>query len=267
MEQTPILPAMSRKYNAIIVEDNEEMATYLKNLIGTRHKNIAVSAVVNNVPDAAEVIARQAPDLLFLDVELGDMKGFDLLERLRNITFPVIFTTGKSEYAIPALNAHLAYASFLVKPVLGPGLDTEVIRALAWIEQQERIAAQPHGMVVSDRRIGLPDGNDLVMVPIDDILYCVSDDPGTRVHLKTTADAKKPDPKPLFVAKGIGRFKEALEAHGFGSPSQSAVVNTRYVARAVSIGEGGDAIMTDGSRHSVSRRYKQDFFALFDRVK
>lgn len=267
MEQPVILPGMARNYKAIIVEDNAEMRDHLKNMITNRHKNITVIGSAADVPDAAQLIATTPPDLLFLDVELGSMTGFDLLDRLRATPFPVIFTTGRSDYAIPAMNAHLDHAAFLVKPVLGPALDREVIKALAYIDQQARNAQAPYGMVVSDRRIGLPDGNELIMVPVDDILYCVSDEPGTRVHLKTTADGKKPDPRPLFVAKGIGKFRDTLEQHGFASPNQSAVLNLKYLVKAVSIGEGGDAIMSDGSRHSVSRRSKGGFFGGLDKLK
>ena len=259
---------MGRKYTAILVEDVAEMRDDLRAMITDGHRNITLIGEAGNVPDAADLIAAQPPDLLFLDVELGSRSGFDLLERIAPVTMPVIFTTGSTAHMKDAIDLHLPYCAYLTKPVLTRHLDREIKQALDWLEARapKHPSPAPHGMEVSGRRIGLPDGNSLVMVHLDDILYCVSDDPGTRVHLKTTADAKKPDPRPLFVAKGIGKFREALEPHGFGSPSQSAVVNNKYVAKVASIGEGGDVHMTDGTRHTVSKRSKKDFFALFDRI-
>ena len=248
------------------MEDEPEIRADLRDMIEDGHKNITIIGEAPDVPMAAELIARKSPDILFLDVNLGSRSGFHLIERLKSVSFPVIFTTGSTDHMKNAIDLHLPYTGYITKPYDPLALDKEIKQAIDFLEARTpSAAATPPGMVVSDRRIGLPDGKELIMVPLDEILYCESDEPGTRVFTTHPLPGRKPDEKGFYVAKGIGKFREALEPHGFGSPGQSAVLNKKFVDRLVSIDEGGDAIVR-GKRFTVSRRFKKDFFALFDKV-
>lgn len=267
MENQELNDVMSKKFNAVLVEDDLEIRADLRNLIIEGHKNISIIGEAADVPSAAELITKLAPDLLFLDVNLGKRDGFQLLERLQPVTFPVIFTTGSTDHMKKAIDLHLPYTGYITKPYLAEPLDKEIRQAMEFIEARRApMPTAPAGMVVSDRKIGLPDGKTLIMVHLDNILYCESDDPGTRVFTSHPLPGRKLDGKGFYVAKGIGKFREALESHGFGSPSQSAVVNLKSVDSLTSIDEGGD-VMIGTKRLTVSRGFKKEFFALFDRVQ
>ena len=239
---------------AYIVEDEPQARELIRALLTKRHPRVKLVGEAGDVHTAADAIRDIAPQLLFLDVDLGGLDGFDLLRRIAPVEPLVIFTTGKAEHAVQAFDVRAV--DFLVKPISGPRFDEAVLRALELLER--RAPQVPPGMVVSDRRIALPDARGLTLLPLDELLYCTSDNNYTLVHRRGEA-------RPLLVSRGIVDFDEALRDQGFVRIHKRHLVNHKHIQRYIK-GEGGEVIMSDGANLPVSRRQKADLMEALERL-
>ncbi|MBK7944855.1 MAG: response regulator [Flavobacteriales bacterium] len=170
---------------AYIVDDEPKARELIRTLLAKRHPNVRLLGEAADAHTAAEEVREKAPQILFLDVDLGGLDGFDLLKRIDPVDPLVIFTTGKGEHAVEAfrVRAH----DFLVKPISGPRFDEAVLGALKALEQ--RAPNAPHGMVVSDHQLALPDARGLTMLHLDDLLYCT-----TRTTTPKCSAVARPSP-------------------------------------------------------------------------
>ena len=243
---------------AFIVDDVPKFCELVRVLLEKRHPNVKVLGTAGNVTEAAALILERRPEILFLDVDLGDMNGFDLLRRIEPFKPLVIFTTGDPKHALQAIEFKATH--YLVKPFDGPKFDEAVLRALKELEELKgpRPPNAPHGMVVSDEQIALPDSKGLTMLHIDELLYCESDNNYTHVF-------RRGEPKPFTVSKGIVAFDDALREKGFVRIHQSYLVNKKHIKRYVK-GEGGEVIMSNGANLPVSRRQKPELLAALERI-
>ncbi|MBV6404063.1 MAG: response regulator transcription factor [Flavobacteriales bacterium] len=239
---------------AYIVEDEPQARELIRVLLAKRHPRVRLLGEADDVHTAADEIRVMAPQMLFLDVDLGGLDGFDLLRRIAPVEPLVIFTTGQAGHAVQAFDVRAV--DFLVKPISGPRFDEAVLRALELLER--RVPQVPPGMVVSDRRIALPDARGLTLLPLDELLYCTSDNNYTQVHRLGEA-------RPLVVSRGIVDFDEALREQGFVRIHKRHLVNRKHIRRYIK-GEGGEVIMIDGANLPVSRRQKADLMEALERL-
>jgi len=248
----PILITMPA--TAYIVDDEPAARDLIRALLAKRHPQVKLVGEAADVHAAAEGIREQMPGILFLDVDLGDLDGFDLLKRIAPADPLVIFTTGKAEHALRAFDVEAI--DFLVKPISGPRFDEAVLRALKALEARQPQA--PHGMMVSGQQIALPDARGLTMLHLDELLYCESDNQYTQVYRRSEA-------KPITVSKGITVFDEALHDKGFIRIHQSYLVNKKHIKQYLR-GEGGEVILSNGANLPVSRRQKQELMEALERI-
>jgi len=207
------------------------------------------------------LISNTPPDVLFLDIELGESSGFELLEALGNIRPHVIFTTAHEGYAIKAVR--FSALDYLLKPIdpqeLGVALGkaTDSAHLMQHPAQFMALLTNLTQRLENSRRLALPVGEGLEMVTVADILSCESDGHYTVLRL---ADKRR-----LTVARNLGQFEEMLDASRFIRVHHSFLVNIAHVSRYVR-GEGGELVLTDGTVVQVSRRKKQDLIDLLGRV-
>src|ERR1039457_172531 len=100
---------------AVIVEDLPSNQKLLKNLLETHCRAVKVVATAANIKDAVSVLREVKPQLVFLDIELPDGSGFDILNHFSPIPFKVIFVTAHQEYAYQAIKFHAV--DFILKPI------------------------------------------------------------------------------------------------------------------------------------------------------
>lgn len=243
---------------AFIVDDERKARDLVRVLLQKRHPNIKILGESDNATDAAAAINEKRPDILFLDVDLGGLDGFDLLKRLSQPRPLVIFTTGDPAHAVRAIDAEATH--YLVKPFDGPRFDEAVLRALALLTAGKgpRPLTAPHGMQVSDQQIALPEAKGLTMVHLDEIIFCESDNNYTSVFLRGMKD-------PVVVSKGIMVFDEALFPKGFIRIHQSYLINKKHIKQYLR-GEGGEVLMSNGRNLPVSRRLKPGLMDALERI-
>ena len=231
---------------AAIVDDEPQFRELLSSLLGKRFPEITVLGVAGSVAEGSTLVREKRPDLLFLDVEMGDMNGFDLLKRIAPFEPLVVFVTAHQGYAVRAIKFNAL--DFLVKPYDVEEFDDSVQKALKRLGEGQRPSAISAllGSVVSDRQVAISDGKGLTVLHLDDILYCSSDDAYTLVYTRT-------EKKPILVTRPLALFDEFLADKGFVRIHQSHLVNRKHIKRYIR-GEGGEVVLSDSSNLPVSRR-------------
>lgn len=246
---------------AAIVDDEAHGRTALSELLLRQFPLVQLVGMAGDVEEGIALVRQTAPALLFLDVELGDHTGFDLLEALGAGCPHVIFTTAHEGYAIRAIR--FSALDFLLKPIDPEELATALDRARTALENPPRsdrfLAAMQNMLLVAeaDQRIALPVSDGLEMVETDDILYCESDGNYTLVH--------RADTKPLLITRTLKDFEDLLPSRDFIRIHHHFLVHVHHVRKYIR-GEGGEVVMDNGANLAVSRRRKQELMGRLARL-
>jgi two-component system LytT family response regulator len=243
----------------IIVDDEKHCRDGLAIMIDKHCPGIEIVAQCAGASAGLAAMATFRPQLLFLDIEMPEMNGFEFLEHCKDYTFQVIFTTAYNEYAIRAIR-HSAL-DYLLKPVNKEELTAALGRAVKTTDSHpkiDRLLELLDTKKVSDR-IALPTLDGLMMVDTSEILFCESDNNYTRFHLLSG--------KTIFISKTLKKVEQLLERNkDFFRIHNSYLINLRYVQRYIR-GEGGEVIMQSGKSITVSRHKKQEFLDILERLE
>jgi two-component system LytT family response regulator len=235
---------------AIIIDDEpyccEVIATLLKD-----SPEVEVMAICNSASDALKAIRQYSPDLVFLDVEMPKMNGFEMLEQLPSVNFEIIFTTSYDQYALKAIR--FSAIDYLLKPIdseeLQKALQKVIHRSQKPTAQQLEILMQKiHQPSTPINKIAMPTMDGLQMIAVDSIISCESDSNYTILQLKNK--------KKLIVSRTLKDIEELLEDHSFIRVHRCYLANMNEVEKYVK-GEGGYLIMSDGTTIDVSRNKKE----------
>lgn len=209
--------------------------------------------MATSVPEGVALLGKVKPKILFLDIDMGDQTGFDLLQALGPDRPHVIFTTAHEGYAVKAIR--FSALDFLLKPIDPDELESAIAKVL----QLERTPQTPDQFMAlmknltqpktADRRIALPVADGLEMVDVDNITYCESDSNYTVVH--------QTDKKRLVISRTLKEFEDILDPERFVRVHHSYLINVKHITKYIR-GEGGEVIMSDGTNVAVSRRKKQE---------
>lgn len=238
---------------AIIIDDEQHCVDRLAKLLAGNYTNaVTISATAATVKEGVRVIKEHHPDLIFLDVQIHDRTGFDLLRECGEINFKIIFTTAYDRFAIQAIK--FSAIGYLLKPIdeddLAEAIDkiketsVEQINAMAGVIENN--LHQP----VKKKKLTIPTGNELLFVNIDEIVRCHSDVNYTTIF--------KSDKQKIVVAKTLKEFEELLSDHHFFRVHNSDLINLAYI-KSYNKGKGGSVILNDGTELEVSTRRKDDF--------
>jgi two-component system LytT family response regulator len=229
---------------AIIVEDEPSGLENLRWKIQEECPDIEIVAECMNGQDAIRAIKRNLPDVLFLDIMLGDMTGFDVLNAIKHPSYEVIFTTSYDEYALQAIKN--SAVDYLLKPVDVDELLEAVAKVRSKLMQQARVVPPPN----RPSRIGFPIATGQQFIQIEDIIYAEAKDNVAYLFLT--------DKKEVRLTKSLGWLEEQLDEHGFCRVHHSFVINFNHLKEYIR-NEGGFVVMSNGKAISVSRRRKEDF--------
>jgi two-component system LytT family response regulator len=248
----------------IIVDDEKLSRSVLKLLLEKHCPSVNVVAVCADGLSALEAIEKHQPELLFLDVEMPGLNGFEVIKACGHINTAIIVTTSHESYALEAIRHNVL--DFLLKPILKDELQEAVDKAI--VRQAHRTDKSParsdnsmellHQHLHPGERLGLPSPEGLRMILVKDILYCMAVGINTRMHLLSA-------PEPATVFRSLKEIETMLRNKGFFRVHHSYVVNLNYMDRYLK-GDGGEIIMIDGSCIPVSRHRKQDFMERIERL-
>ena len=242
---------------AIIIDDEKFCVEVLEELISTHCTQIEICATCQSGEEGIASIDRHKPDLVFLDIEMPRMNGFDMLKKIIPFHFDVIFTTAYDNYAIRAFK--YSALDYLLKPIDADDLKGAIEKYLH-PKVQRNYAAQIDLLIENIKhfnpslihRIAIPTVEGLIMLPINDIIYCEANSSYTIIHL-----VKK---EKIVSAKTLKEYEELLEAHNFFRVHNSHLINLNFVEKYIK-GDGGYVIMSDQSTIGVSRTRRESFVA------
>ena len=227
----------------MIVDDEELARGFLKELLGA-HSEIQVAAECANGFEAVKAIAEISPELLFLDVQMPKLDGFEVLELIE--PGPAVnFVTAYDQYAMRAFDAHAV--DYLLKPFSADRFEKALERAKARLGERTLPREVAAGRPASERpqRIVVKDGTRVHVIPLDKLDYVQAQDDYVALHSAGKSYLKQ---------QPIASLEAALDPSRFVRIHRSAIVNLERVARIEPYGkESRLAILTDGTRLPVSR--------------
>jgi len=227
---------------AAIVDDEELARGYIRELLGP-HPDIEIVADCANGFEAVKAIGETAPDLLFLDVQMPKLDGFEVLELIDPTRAPVvIFITAYDQYAMRAFDAHAV--DYLLKPFDAARFERALERARQRLG--ERQVPQPVIARATVReRILVKDGARVHVIPIGKLDYVEAQDDYVALHSEGRSYLKQ---------QAIGEIEAMLDPARFVRIHRSAIVNLERIERIEPYGKDSRlAILTDGTRLPVSR--------------
>ena len=235
---------------SIIIDDEPYCCETLEMMIAKFCPELKVVAVLHSGAEALEALSQHRPQLVFLDIEMPHMNGFEFLERAHFVNFGLIFTTSYDQYAIKAIR--FSAMDYLLKPIDR----LELIQAVAKVskglenptEMQLEILMQKFNWPKNPiKKIALPTMDGLQMVEMDSIISCASDSNYTNFFLKHD--------KKLTASRTMKDVEELLSDYAFLRVHNSFIVNLNEINKYFK-GEGGYLLMSDGSKIDVSRSRK-----------
>lgn len=236
---------------SVIIDDEPHAAQVLQILLDKYCPEVQVEAVCHAPKEAKKIVRDLNPQLVFLDIEMPHMNGFELLQQLAPVNFQVIFTTSYDQYAIRAIR--FSAIDYLLKPVDAQELKDavkrsgELLSAATLPSQLDILLDKLRQPATLNNRIALPTMEGLQMVPVDSILYCTANSNYTLLVLK--------DKQKLTVSRTLKEIEEMLEEHPFLRVHHSCLVNLHEIQKYIR-GEGGNVLMSDGAELAVSRSRK-----------
>lgn len=237
---------------AIIIDDEVHCLETLSLLLKEFCPDVQLLEQCRSAKKGLEAIEKMKPDLVFLDIEMPVMNGFELLERFSTLPFAVIFTTGYDQYAIKAFR--FSALDYLLKPIDKNELIAAVTRVkerwqLPLPEQWQMLLKQVQGKEHHFTRVAIPTSEGFELVPADQVVHCEASDNYTHLFLKNKVK--------LIACRTLKDMDEQLQHFGFFlRVHHSHIANLNEVIKYVR-GEGGYLVMSDGATVNVSRSHKE----------
>lgn len=240
---------------AVIVDDEKHCSESLKLLAEKYVEGIRIVAEINDPILAIDVLEQEKPDLLFLDIEMPKMNGFELLKQLQLENLDIIFTTAYDEFAIEAFK--VSAIDYLLKPIEREQLVNAVAKFKKFRNDKDfgerfRIFLSRYGSQAPRvlGKIALPTQEGFEFIKQEDIIRCESDSNYTTVFLETE--------KNIVVSRTLKDVESMLDPDSFVRVHHSHLINLRHI-RKYHKGSGGVIVMDNGDNVSVSRSKKSEF--------
>jgi two-component system, LytTR family, response regulator len=242
---------------AIIIDDIEQARITLKKDLEVYTPDVTIIGEADGVIEGAKLLKKVQPDVLFLDIQMQDGSGFDLLDILKDISFKIIFITASDAHAIKAFR--YAAIDYLLKPIDPDELIASLDRCRnQYLNENEKYKLLNDSLKDQHKpheRLALHTQDKIHIVNINDIIRCESNVNYTEFFFQNG--------KKLLVTKTLKDFDDLLSDHGFYRVHQSFLVNTRYIKEFIKE-YGGFLLMSDGSSIPVSTRKRADVIKMLE---
>lgn len=242
----------------IVIEDEKRVAKAIANIIETYCSGFSVIGIGNTVEQGLELINKHKPDLVTLDINLPDGSGFDLLRKIEDVDFKLIFITAYEEHALKAIK--FSAIDYILKPIDEDEL-SDAFRKVKAIHKKENnklildaFLSELTDTPRDDKKIVLKTADDIHLVKVNDIIRCESEGSYTYFFLK--------EGKKFLVSKNLKEYEDLLVDYGFFRAHHSHLININFIER-FHKADGGVIYMFDESEIPVSVRKKERLLKLF----
>lgn len=251
-----------KKITSLIVEDEANGKENLIMLLREYHPRIEICGTAANVSEAEKRILELSPQLVFLDIQLGQETAFSLLKRLESVNFEIIFVTAHENYALRAFE--FMAIDYLLKPIDIGKLEKAVVSAVERIDNRTMHLSMDEMMLHvrnfnrHQHKIALATQTGYEMVYIRDIMYCKSEGSYTTFKFSNGGE--------LLVSKNLKYYENMLTEYSFFRCHNTNLVNLNYVKR-LERSSGGYLVMENDTTLSVSKSKRQELEALIKEQK
>jgi len=231
---------------ALIVEDNAFMATVLHDMLQQHATNMTVIGIANTGREALRLIASQKPNVIFLDIELPDMTGFELLQQLDDIDFQTIFTTAHSHYAIRAFRFNAL--DYLEKPIKESELN-EAIHKIGKSKSKNDVSLALQNLgtkTVDDQKLVLPTQIGTLRFALKQITHIEGERNYSYIYLSNGSRE--------LSSKNLAYFEDILIDKNFFRCHRSYLINKYHIAEL----KNDQFVLKNGIVIPISRRKKTD---------
>ncbi len=234
---------------AVLIDDESKGRKTLKNALDKYCHKVDIVGEAEGVVSGKELIETMQPELVFLDIDMKDGTGFDLLEKFQHFSFGVIFVTAHNEYAVKAFKC--SAIDYLLKPVL----PEELVQAISKFESEMKLKNLSFRLksLIENRnhlkKLALATSEGVELLNIKDLIYCEASGNYTTFFTPT---------KQILVSKTIKEYDSFLTETHFYRIHQSYLVNLNFIAK-YNKNDGGFVVLENGKKLPVSRRNKSGF--------
>jgi len=248
-----------KKLKALVIDDEKGSIDSLLWELEQFKDEVEVVASTQSPLEGLDLLKEHDVDLLFLDIEMPRMNGFELIEKAGHVEANVVFTTAYDQFAIKAFE--ISAMDYLLKPVDETELKRVIEKAKNKEDEQQmqrRLELLLQSVKKEDpafQTIALPTQESLEFIEVEQIIRCESDSNYTRLFLRD-------ENKPLLVSKTLKHIETMVDGMGFFRIHHSHLVNVKYIKKYVR-GNTGTLVLKDGTALPVSRAKKGDFLSNF----
>jgi len=245
--------------SCVIIDDEAKNIKLLQKMLEIHCPDIKILATDTDAKNGVQLIEQLQPQLVFLDIEMPHLNGFELLKKLEPADFEVIFVTAFSHYAVEAFEHRVT--GYITKPVNTDKLVAAVNTAAKRIEakninknlfsllEQNTQKAEPE-------KIPLSTSNGLIFVKLSDIMYCESSGNYTNFYLC--------EDKKIMVSRQLGEYEKLLPETNFIRIHDKYIINLSYIKEYIK-GSGGDVVLENGKELPLATRRKEEFLSRFEK--
>ncbi|UKN03607.1 LytTR family DNA-binding domain-containing protein [Paracrocinitomix mangrovi] len=238
---------------AVVVEDEVNVRIGIVSMIKDYCPDVDIVGEAGSVAEGFEKITQLNPDIVFLDINLPDGSGFDLLKKIVRDNLKVIFITAYGDHALKAIK--YSAVDYLLKPLIPEELIEAVDKATKFVrhdkEFYELSSLSENQGQNAPNKIVIKTKTESYYLDIGSIVYCKAD--GNYAHIITT------NQKPIMVAKTLKFYEEVLADHGFLRVHQSYLVNSKHI-----VGLQGNLLqLSNNESIEISRRKRGVILDLF----
>lgn len=244
----------------VLVDDEKNALEMMEWLLKTYCPQVSIVAMCGTGEEGIEAIKEYQPDVVFLDIEMPRMNGFDMLEQLKEISFEIVFCTAYDQFAIKAFKYSALH--YLLKPIEPEDLKATIRR----VEERKAIPTREQFALLMQHinrpsktaapRIALTTSEGLMFVATEEIIYCRAEGNYTNVIL---TGGKK-----IMVSRVLKELDETLSGADFYRVHSSFLININHIKKFIR-GEGGYIVMDNGDHIMLSRSRRHEFMELFPR--
>lgn len=244
----------------LIIDDEAHMRDTLEKLLIRHCPGVQVVGSAHGVKSGVAAIRELKPDVVLLDIQMGDGSGFDVLSAFSPITFKVIFITAYESYALQAFR--FSALDYLVKPV-NPLLLVEAIDKAGELKQDhfevqlKALEGNLQALQNKEKRIIIKTNDNIYLLEVKDIISCVSDDCYTTLH---SAGGDH-----IMVSKTLKEYEELLSGLGFYRVHKSWLINLAHIKR-FERRDGGSIVLTNNMKIPVASRKRDEMLELLEKM-
>jgi two-component system LytT family response regulator len=236
---------------AVIIDDEPAIGNTISSILKKNFSDIIVIATAGSVAEGLTAIMLHKPEIVFLDVELPDGSGFDILKQLSSVTFRIIFITGHREYALDAIK--VSALDYILKPIDNDEFIAAINKARELIDHEEeqlKLSALKENIRERKvlKRIILRTSDALQLISVADIIRAEAESNYTHFYLRGG--------KHIMVSRTIKEYDAMLSGSGLIRVHQSHLVNIDFIDKFLKR-DGGHLKLKDGSVVQVSPNLKQ----------